>query len=241
MRGPRPPLCGLYGLPEPLQTGYQSRALADRGRRLLLTISPEAVPAMDSFELNKVLGAVLGTCLLLLTLNITAGALFAPHQPEKPGYEIAVPETAAPSGPAAPAEPEAPIEQLLAKADPKRGEAAVRVCATCHTFDKGGANRVGPNLYGIVGGPKAHLSNFNYSAALKGAGGEWTFKDLSDFLRNPRAAMPGTSMGFAGVSRDSQRADIIAYLNTMSDKPAPLPQAAEAAPAGDASPQAPKQ
>lgn len=188
---------------------------------------------MDSFELNKVMGAVFGTCLVLLTLNITAGAIFAPHAPSKPGYEIAVPE-AAPSGPATPAAPEVPIEQLLAKADPKRGEAAVKVCQTCHTFEKGGPNRVGPNLYGVVGGPKAHIDGFNYSAALKSAGGNWGFQDLNNFLRNPRAAIPGTSMGFAGVSRDTQRADIIAYMNAMSDKPEPLPQAAEAPPAGEA-------
>lgn len=186
---------------------------------------------MDSFELNKIMGAVFGTCLVVLSLNIAASALFSPEMPAKPGYEIAVPE-AATAAPAAP-EPSVPIAQLLAKADPKRGEAAARVCVTCHSFEKGGANKVGPNLFGVVGGPKAHLANFNYSAALRGAGGEWSFEPLNDFLRNPRSALPGTTMGFAGVSRDSARADIIAYMNSMSDKPVPLPQTAEAPPAGD--------
>jgi len=186
---------------------------------------------MDSFELNKIMGAVLGTCLVLLTLNMTAGAIFAPHQPEKPGYEIAVPEAPA-AGEQAPAVQEVPIAQLLAKADPKRGEAAVKVCQTCHTFEKGGPNRVGPNLYGVIGGPKAHIAGFNYSAAMKAAGGQWDYDSINAFLRNPRAAVPGTSMGYAGVTRDSQRADIIAYMNSMSDKPLPAPQTAEAAPEG---------
>jgi cytochrome c len=232
---------GLYGLPERPQTGYQSgQSGSVAGGFLVSHLFPGSVPAMDSFELNKILGAVLGTCLVLLTLNITAGAIFAPHAPEKPGYEITVPETAPGSAPGTPAAPETPIEQLLAKADTKRGEAAVKVCQTCHTFEKGGPNRVGPNLYGTVGGPKAHLPNFNYSAALKGAGGQWTFQDLNAFLRNPRATLPGTTMGYAGVNRETQRADIIAYMNSMSDKPVPLPQAAEAAPAEGAPAEAPK-
>jgi len=187
---------------------------------------------MDSFELNKIMGAVLGTCLVLLTLNMTAGALFAPHAPEKPGYEIAVPEAPA-AGEQPPAAQEVPIAQLMAKADAKRGEAAVKVCQTCHTFEKGGPNRVGPNLYGVLGGPKGHIPSFNYSAAMKKeAGAHWDYESLNAFLRNPRAALPGTTMGYAGVTRDSQRADIIAYINANSDKPLPAPQAAEAAPEG---------
>lgn len=186
---------------------------------------------MDSFELNKIMGAVLGTCLVLLTLNMTAGALFAPHAPEKPGYEIAVPEAPA-AGEQPPAAQEVPIAQLLAKADVKRGQAAVKVCMTCHTFEKGGPNRVGPNLYGVIGGPKAHIAGFNYSGAMKGAGGQWDYESINAFLRNPRAALPGTTMGYAGVTRDSQRADIIAYMNSNSDKPLPAPQTAEAAPEG---------
>ena len=102
---------------------------------------------MDSYELNKVLGALLGTCLVLLSLNITAGAIFSPATPKKPGYEIAVPEKAAPT-PTGPTAPEEPIEKLLAAADVGRGEQAAKVCVTCHVFDKTGPTRPGPVLWG---------------------------------------------------------------------------------------------
>jgi cytochrome c len=183
--------------------------------------------AMDSFELNKLLGAVLGACLGVLTLNIIAGAIFAPEKPAKPGYDIAVPETKS-GGEAKPAEPEVPIEQLLAKADVGRGETSAKKCAACHTFDKGGRPLVGPNLWGVVGRPKASQPGFNYSTALKAKGGSWTIDDLNQFIANPRGFVPGTNMTFAGIPRTGERADIIAYLNSLSDNPAPLPKSAEA-------------
>jgi cytochrome c len=185
--------------------------------------------AMDSFELNKILGAILGTCLGILFINIAAGAIFAPTKPAKPGYEIAVPEQK-PGGEAKPQqqEPQQPIAQLLASADVGRGENAAKKCAACHTFNKGGRPLVGPNLWGVVGRPRASESGFNYSAALKSKGGNWTVDDLNQFITNPKAMVPGTNMTFAGVPRASERADIIAYLNTLSDNPAPLPKAAEA-------------
>jgi cytochrome c len=182
---------------------------------------------MDSFELNKILGALLGTCLVLMVLNIGANALFAPAKPAKPGYEIAVPEKEAQPG-QAPAAAEEPIETLLAAATAERGENAAKKCAACHTFAKGEPNRIGPNLFGVVGRPKASIAGFNYSAALKAKGGEWTIDELNVFLRNPKGAVPGTNMNFAGVPRGSERADLITFLNTRSDKPAPLPKAAQA-------------
>ena len=189
---------------------------------------------MDSFELNKILGAVLATCLGVLSINIAAGAIFAPGKPAKPGYEIAVPEQA-PSGAAKPAEDkQEPIEQLLAKAEVGRGENAAKKCQACHTFTKGGRPLVGPNLWGIVGRPKASEAGFNYSAALKAKGGNWTIDDLNQFINNPRGYVPGTNMTFAGIPRGKERADVITYLNSKSDKPMALPKQTAQAPAGDA-------
>jgi cytochrome c len=184
---------------------------------------------MDSFELNKILGAILGTCLVLLVTSFTANALFAPVKPEKPGFAIAAKEaeSGAKEGAAAPV-PAEPIEKLLQTASVDRGAAAAKVCQTCHTFEKGGPNRVGPNLYNIVDDKKGEGRNgFNFSSAMKAKGGTWTFDDLNQFLTNPKGFVPGTAMGFAGIQKDSERADVLAYLNSLSDSPQPLPTAAK--------------
>jgi cytochrome c len=182
---------------------------------------------MDSFELNKILGALLFSCLCLLALNIGAEAMFHPVKPEKPGYPVEVKEHAA-GGAQAKAEPDEPIEKLLASASADKGANSAKKCATCHTFGKGEPDRVGPNLYGVVGRPKGSEGSFAYSAAMKGKGGNWTVDDLNAFLTKPSAFVPGTKMSFAGLPRGSERADVIAFLNTKSDNPAPLPKAAEA-------------
>ena len=194
---------------------------------------------MNSFELNKVLGALLGCVLITLSLNIAAGALFAPQKPEKPGYAIAVKEGAGEK--AGPAAAEEPMEAMLASASVEKGQATAKQCGACHTFEKGGPNRVGPNLYGIVGRARASEAGFNYSAAMKAKGGTWTFGELYAFLANPRGYIPGTNMTFAGLSRGQQRADVIDYLNTLSDSPQPMPKAAAGAakPADAAKPAAP--
>jgi cytochrome c len=184
---------------------------------------------MDSFELNKILGALLATCLGVLTLNIAAGAIFTPGKLEKPGYAIAVPDTPGATETAKP-EPAEPLPVRLAVSDPQKGQAAAKQCAACHTFEKGGPNRVGPNLYGIVDRPKASVAGFNYSAALKAKGGNWTFDDLDQFIASPKSWLPGTTMSYAGLGRGGQRADLINYLHTLADSPVPLPKAAEATP-----------
>lgn len=186
---------------------------------------------MDSFELNKIVGAVLATCLGLLVVNIVAGAIFRPGKLEKPGYAIAVPDEPGVVDVAKPTVAE-PLPTRLANSDPKRGEGVAKLCAACHTFEKGGPNRAGPNLYGIVGRAKASVPDFNYSAPLRTKGGTWTFDDLDHFIADPKRYLPGTSMAFSGLARERQRADLISYLRTLADNAVPLPEVGEA-PASD--------
>ena len=178
---------------------------------------------MDSFELNKIMGAVLGTLLFTLSLSIVSGGIFASHPPKKAGYEIAAKDDKA--GPAqGPAEPQIPLENLLNEASVEKGASVARQCVACHEFAKGGPNKVGPGLYGVVNNDSGVHGGFNYSNGMKNKKGKWTFEALDKFLENPSKTVPGTSMTFLGIRRATDRAAVIAYLNTLSDSPAPLPK-----------------
>ncbi len=185
---------------------------------------------MDSYEFTRISGAVLAALIAVLGLSIITGYIFKPAVPEKRGYVVeGVVAEAEETAPAADAG-EPPIELLLASADPARGEAAFKKCAACHSIDKGGANGIGPNLYGIVGAKHAHSAGFGYSPALQALSGKsWDWASLSAWLKNPKAAIPGNKMAFAGLSKPQERADLIAYLNSKSDSPLPLPAAPAAA------------
>jgi cytochrome c len=190
---------------------------------------------MDSFEINKILGALLGTCLVLVATHIASGAIFTQEPPAKPGYDIVVKEEAPQGAPAAPAE--VPIADLLATATPDRGAQVAKQCLACHNFQEGQGAKVGPDLYAVVGRPIATAPGFNYSAALKAKGGSWTFDALNTWLTKPSAFAPGTAMTFAGLSNEKQRADVIAYLDTLAANPVPLPKPQDSAanpPAGGA-------
>lgn len=184
---------------------------------------------MDGFELNKVAGAILlAGVIAMLTGFVSRILIPEPHMEES--VIVASGAEAESDGAPAEAEPQS-IGPLLASASVEEGEKAARKCAACHTFEQGGPNRVGPNLWNVVGAEKAHLDNFSYSAAMAEAEGEWTYEELDAFLANPRAALPGTKMAFAGLSRVEERANVIAYLRSLSDDPLPLPEAAAEAPA----------
>jgi cytochrome c len=185
---------------------------------------------MNTFQINKILGLVLGTLLFLQAVHIVDG-YFTPAKVAKPGSEVAVKE-AQPTG--------APIETLLASASPDRGAQVAKQCEACHNFQEGQGPKVGPDLYGVVGRSVASMSGYNYTAALKKLGGNWTFDALNKWLTKPSADAPGTAMTFAGLSNEKQRADVVAYLNTLSAHPLPLPTAqGAAAPAANAPAAAP--
>jgi cytochrome c len=185
---------------------------------------------IDTFELNKMAGAFLGTLLFTMSLAVISDAIFSHPKLIKPGYDLPSAQPAGASeGKPAPTEP---LPQLLAKADPTKGQADTKPCQACHNFEKGAGVKIGPPLYGVVGRPRGSVPGFGYSAAMKAKGGNWTFEDIFTFISDPQAFVPGTKMTFSGEPDPHKRADIVAYLRTLSDNPLPLPEvAAPAAPA----------
>lgn len=194
---------------------------------------------MDSFEWNKIFGAILGTALFVVALNIVVGGYMKPHKSEKPGMEVVVAEAPTPG--------ETPVAEVapdwgtvLPAADVAAGEKVHGRCLQCHDFAKGGPNKIGPNLYGVVGANHAHTQGFTYSAAMLALKDKtWSYDELDAFLKNPKGTVPGTKMAFAGLSKTAERVNLIAYLRSLSDAPLAIPAPKPAAPVEPAAPAAP--
>ena len=198
---------------------------------------------MDSFEINKMIGALLGVVFVVFSVSIISDSIFAAPVPEKEGFLIEATEPE--EGGAKEVVEEVPIATLLASADAEAGVTVFKKCTACHTTENGGANKVGPNLWNIVNRPVASHEGFSYSSAMKAfaeGGTVWDYDNLDHFLASPKGLVKGTAMGFAGVKKPEERANLIAYLRTLSDSPAPLPEVPApepenaSAPAGEAAP-----
>lgn len=180
---------------------------------------------MNTWEFNKIAGAVLAA-LLLMFGSATFIEIQMSHKPEKPGFVLPVETAKAPAGETQTAAAGVNFEEiagLLKNASAENGQAAFKRCTTCHTPDKGGRNATGPNLWGVIGRAKASHEGFNYSNAMKAKGGEWTYEELANFIHNPKGYVPGNKMAFAGIKDNAELADLLAYLRTLNDNPPPLP------------------
>ena len=181
---------------------------------------------MDSFEFNKITASFLVALLVAMMGSLLSDHLVHPIKLEKPVFVVEGGEdTPKPGAKPAQDEPLKPIGPLLASASVEKGKEIAKKCTQCHTFEKGGANRTGPNLWGIIGAKVAHVADFAYSAGFKDKGGNWDYEMLNVLLQKPRAFVQTTKMSFVGLKNDQERADVIAYLNSLSDSPKPLPTA----------------
>jgi len=180
---------------------------------------------MDSFEWNKIIGSVLGTVLFIVAVHIASQFIYAAPSPAKAAYIVPGAQVASvtPAAPAQAAESIPNFATAIPMADAMQGAMIAERCAACHDWTKGGPNKIGPNLYGVVGRPRASHPGFEYSAAMKAKGGTWTYPDLFTFLRQPPVFVPGTKMSFAGLPNAKDRLDVIAFLRMQADMPYPLP------------------
>jgi cytochrome c len=201
---------------------------------------------MDSFEANKIFGAILGVVFVVFGMSLLAEGWFHSEAPERPGYAIVGMEAPSGGAAAAPTNEVLPVAEIMASADAEAGAAQFKKCQACHSGEKGGPNKVGPDLWDLVDRPIAAHEGFSYSAAMKEfaaqGSGKWDWDHLNHFLHGPKQYISGTAMGFAGIKNDKDRGDLLAYLRTLSDSPKPLPvaeAAAAPAPAEGGAPAAP--
>ena len=179
---------------------------------------------MDSFEINKIVAAVLMVALLVIGISKLSNVIFHVKKPEKPGYVVEVEEiTTAALSTEDTSEEKIDIAALMATGDALAGEKIFKKCAACHSINKGGKNNIGPALYNVVGRQIGAISDYKYSKALSEYGKEWTFEELNGYLIKPAKWIKGTKMAFAGLRKEKDRASVILYLNKNSDNPLPLP------------------
>ena len=179
---------------------------------------------MDSFELNKIIAAILMVALLVIGLDKIADGIFHVNLPEKPGYKVEVEDqTTSTASKASKVEEKIDIMAIMAQGDISSGEKIFKKCAACHSIGKGGANKICPALYNVVGRKVGGVAEYKYSKALASYDKEWTFEELNGFLKKPASYIKGTKMSYAGLRKEKDRASIIKYLNQKSDNPQPLP------------------
>jgi cytochrome c len=183
---------------------------------------------MNSAEMNRTGLAVLGSILFAMLLVAFSNLVFAPQRPAVPGFALPSSSAEKPAAAAAAAPKETPVPVLLVKADAKKGEQIAKVCATCHNFQKGQGPKIGPDLWDVVGRPVASEAGFDYSDSIKKIGGDWTYEKLFHWVADPKALASGTKMAFPGEHDPQKDADVLAYLQTLSDKPVPFPKPSEA-------------
>ena len=177
---------------------------------------------MDSFEINKIVAAVLMVALIVIGIGKLSDVIFHVEKPDKPGYSVEVESSAVSISTTTKDEEKIDIAALLSLGDIAHGEKVFKKCAACHSIVKGGKNNIGPALYNVVGRQVWSLSDYKYSKALLGYGKEWTFEELNGYLIKPSKWIKGTKMAFAGLRKEKDRASVIKYLNKNSDNPLPL-------------------
>jgi len=179
---------------------------------------------MDSFEINKIVAAVLLVALLVIGIGKLSNVIFYVEKPEKPGYAVEVQQASTSTTATATVEDKkVDIAALMALGDVNAGEKIFKKCAACHSINQGGANKIGPALYNVVGRKIGGVADYKYSKAFVEYGKEWNFEELNGFLIKPSKWIKGTKMAYAGLRKEEDRASVIKYLNQNSDNPLPLP------------------